>query len=61
MTKTWGTLPEKKYRTRNGNFYYANLMKSMKKRVKKVKAEGQENNFLALETSNMGFSHPKNT
>ena len=43
------------------NFHYANLMKSMKKRVKQVKVEGQENNFLALETSNMGFSHHKNT
>ena len=43
------------------NFYYANLMKSMKKRVKQVKVEGQENNFWLLETSNMGFSHPKNT
>ena len=43
------------------NFHYANLMKSMKNRVKQVKVEGQENNFLALETSNMGFSHPKNT
>ena len=61
MTKTWGTLPEKKYRTPYMNFHYANLMKSMKKRVKQVKVEGQENNFLALETSNTGFSHPKNT
>ena len=43
------------------NFHYANLMESMKKRVKQVKVEGQENNFLPLETSNMGFSHPKNT
>ena len=43
------------------NFHYANLMKSMKKRVKQVKVEGQENNFMALETSNMAFSHPNNT
>ena len=43
------------------NFHYANLMKSMKKKVKQVKVEGQENTFLALETSNMGFFHPKNT
>ena len=43
------------------NFYYTNLMKSMEKRVKQGKVEGQKNNFLALETSNIGFSHPKNT
>ena len=43
------------------NFHYVNLMKSMKKRAKQVKEEGQENNFLALETSYMGFSLPKNT
>ena len=43
------------------NFYYANLMKSKKKSVKQVKVEGQESNFLALETSNIGFNHPKNT
>ena len=35
------------------NFHYANLMKSMKKRVKQVKVKGQENKFLALETSNI--------
>ena len=43
------------------NFYYANLMKSVEKRLKEVKVEGQESNFLALETSNIGFSNPKNT
>ena len=43
------------------NFHYANLMKSMKKRVKQVKVEDQKNNFLPLETSNMGFSQPKDT
>ena len=43
------------------NFHYANLMKSMKKRVKQVKVEGQKNKVLALETSSMDFSHPKNT
>ena len=43
------------------NFHYANLIKSMKKRVKQVKVEVKENNFLAFDTSNMGFSHPKNT
>ena len=43
------------------NFHYADLMESMKKRVKQVKVEGQENNFLALETSNMGFSQHKST
>ena len=42
------------------NFHYANLMESMKKRVKQVKVEGQENNFLAFNTSNIGFSDPKN-
>ena len=40
---------------------FTNLTKSMDWRVKQVKVEGQENNSLALETSNMGFSHPKNT
>ena len=43
------------------NSYYANLIKSMKKRVKQVKVEGQKNNVLALETSSMDFSNPKNT
>ena len=41
------------------NLNYANLMKSMKKKVKQAKVE--ENNFLALETTSIGFYHPKNT
>ena len=43
------------------NFPYANLMKSMEKRVKQGKVEGHENNFVASETSNMDIYHPKNT
>ena len=56
-----GHSARKKYRSLYMNFYYANLMKSVKKRVKQIKVKGQENNFLALETSNMGFSQHKST
>ena len=43
------------------NFYYANLMKMVKKEGKTGKSRVLEKQLLGIESSKMSFSHPKNT